>query len=114
MATAMKGVTKALVGMNKKINLPGMNKIMAEFMRENEKADMTQEMIGDTLDDAMEEEGSEAEENAIVGQVLDELGINMSENVPSAPVGSNIKMGTETAAAPEEQKAGGGTSLLLV
>jgi charged multivesicular body protein 2A len=104
MAQAMKGVTKALVGMNKKINLPGMQKIMAEFMRENEKADMTQEMIGDTLDDAMEEEGTEAEENAIVGQVLDELGINLSEGAPIAPTG-NMKVAA--AAAPEEEKQAG-------
>jgi charged multivesicular body protein 2A len=104
MAQAMKGVTKALVGMNKKINLPGMQKIMAEFMRENEKADMTQEMIGDTLDDAMEEEGTEAEENAIVGQVLDELGINLSEGAPIAPTG-NMKVAVS--AAPEEEKQAG-------
>ena len=103
-AQAMKGVTKALVGMNKKINLPGMQKIMAEFMRENEKADMTQEMIGDTLDDAMEEEGTEAEENAIVGQVLDELGINLSEGAPIAPTG-NMKVAVS--AAPEEEKQAG-------
>ena len=100
MAQAMKGVTKAMVSMNKKINLPGMQKIMAEFMKENERSEMTQEMIGDTLDDAMEEEGSEAEENAIVGQVLDELGINMSEAAPEAPVGM------KQAAAPAEEKAG--------
>lgn len=97
----MKGVTKAMVSMNKKINLPGMQKIMAEFMKENERSEMTQEMIGDTLDDAMEEEGSEAEENAIVGQVLDELGINMSEAAPEAPVGQ-----MKQAAAPAEEKAG--------
>lgn len=109
MATAMKGVTKALVSMNKKINLPGMQKIMAEFMRENEKADMTQEMIGDTIDDAMEEEGSEAEENAIVGQVLDELGINMSESVPDAPTG--VKQASAPAA---EEKAGKISKLKLL
>ena len=28
--------------MNKQMNMPKMNKIMAEFVRENEKADMTQ------------------------------------------------------------------------
>jgi len=87
MATAMKGVTKALTQMNKKINLPGLQKIMAEFMKENEKADITAEMIGDTLDDAMEEEGSAEEEDRIVGQVLDELGVNMSQETPSAPEG---------------------------
>jgi charged multivesicular body protein 2A len=88
MATAMKGVTKALTQMNKKINLPGLQKIMAEFMKENEKADITAEMIGDTLDDAMEEEGSAEEEELIVGQVLDELGVNMSQDMSSVPVGS--------------------------
>jgi charged multivesicular body protein 2A len=55
---------------------------MAEFMKENERAEISEEIIGDAIDDAMTEENSEAEENAIVGQVLDELGINLSESVP--------------------------------
>mmetsp|Transcript_8108 Transcript_8108/g.16509 ORF Transcript_8108/g.16509 Transcript_8108/m.16509 type:complete len:215 (-) Transcript_8108:118-762(-) len=88
MATAMKGVTKALTQMNKKINLPGLQKIMAEFMKENEKADITAEMIGDTLDDAMEEEGTEEEEERIVGQVLDELGVNMGQEMGAVPMSS--------------------------
>ena len=100
MATAMKGVTKALTQMNKKINLPGLQKIMAEFMKENEKADITAEMIGDTLDDAMEEEGSAEEEDLIVGQVLDELGVNMSQETPSAPIGN---VGKQEAKADEAQ-----------
>mmetsp|Transcript_70083 Transcript_70083/g.146134 ORF Transcript_70083/g.146134 Transcript_70083/m.146134 type:complete len:218 (+) Transcript_70083:50-703(+) len=103
MATAMKGVTKALGSMNKKINLPGLNKIMAEFMRENEKADMTSEMIGDTLDDAMEEEGSAEQEDLIVGQVLDELGINMDIDTPVAPVGTNVASAQAADAKAEEQ-----------
>ena len=57
----MKGVTKALTSMNKQISLPGLQKIMTEFMKENERADLTQEAIGDTLDDAMADETSEAE-----------------------------------------------------
>lgn len=77
MAQAMKGVTKALVKMNQKINLPGLQKIMAEFMKENERSEMTQEMIGDTIDDALEEEGTAEEEEAVVSQVLDELGVGV-------------------------------------
>lgn len=88
MATAMKGVTKALTQMNKKINLPGLQKIMAEFMKENEKADITAEMIGDTLDDAMEEEGTAEEEERIVGQVLDELGVSMGQELGAVPMGA--------------------------
>ena len=51
-------------------------------MKENERAEITEEVIGDTIDDAMADEGSEAQEDAIVNQVLDELGINVSESVP--------------------------------
>ena len=82
MAQAMKGVTKALTKLNNKISLPGLQKVMADFMRENERAEITEEVIGDTIDDAMADENSEAEENVIVSQVLDELGINVSESVP--------------------------------
>ena len=39
-------MTKALGTMNKQMNMPKLQKIMTEFVRENEKADMTQEMIG--------------------------------------------------------------------
>lgn len=53
-----------------------------------------QETIGDTLDDAMAEEGSEAEEEKIVSQVLDELGVGLGESLPDA-----------AAAKPQEEKA---------
>lgn len=94
MANAMKGVTKALTKMNQKMDIPGLQKIMSEFERENEKAEATEDMIGDTLDDAMADEGSEEQENLVVGQVLDELGINFSENVPRAPVGKEAQTAT--------------------
>jgi hypothetical protein len=70
MANAMKGVTKALTKMNKQTSLPGLQKIMADFARENEKSEIVQEAIGDTLDDAMEEDGAAEEEDMIVSQVV--------------------------------------------
>ena len=70
MANAMKGVTKALTKMNKQTSLPGLQKIMADFARENEKSEIVQEAIADTLDDAMEEDGAAEEEDMIVSQVL--------------------------------------------
>ena len=70
MAGAMKGVTKALISMNKKMDLPGLQKVMADFMRENEKSEITQEALGDAMDDAMEEEGSSEQEDSIVNQVF--------------------------------------------
>jgi charged multivesicular body protein 2A len=88
MADAMKGVTKALVKINQKINLPGLQKVMAEFMKENERAEMTQEMIGDTIDDALEEDGTADQEDAIVNQVLDELGVGVVDASLTAPLGN--------------------------
>uniref|UniRef100_A0A7S3K1A5 Uncharacterized protein n=1 Tax=Aureoumbra lagunensis TaxID=44058 RepID=A0A7S3K1A5_9STRA len=85
MASAMKSVTTAMIRMNKAVNVPTVQKIMLNFQRENERAELTQEVMGDLLDDAMEEEGDEEEQEKIVGQVLDEIGINFGDSVPEAP-----------------------------
>ena len=45
---------------------------MVNFQVENERAEMTQEVMGDMLDDAMAEDGDSDEEEKIVGAVLDE------------------------------------------
>ena len=41
--------------------------------------------MNDTIDDVMEEDGDEEEEDAIVGQVLAELGIEAADIVRVAP-----------------------------
>ena len=56
MADAMRGATKAMGAMNKQMNLPALTKIMREFERQNEKMEMTSEMMGDAVDDAFEVE----------------------------------------------------------
>ncbi len=66
MMTAMKGVTKALGTMNKQMSLPGLQKVVMEFARENEKADMVQESIGEALDEAMADESSASEVNDLL------------------------------------------------
>lgn len=105
MASAMKGVTKSLAMMNKQFNMPVMTKIMQDFMRENEMADLTQEMIGDTIDDAMEEEGSAEEEDKIVNQILDELGINAGEEIAKAGTANHPIAAEEKVAAPDPAMA---------
>ena len=54
LGTSLKGVTKVLSRMNKQLNTSEIKEIMNEFMRENMKAEATQEMMGDAIDDAME------------------------------------------------------------
>lgn len=40
--------------MNKRMNLPNMQKILMEFEKQNERMEMTGDMMGDAIDDAME------------------------------------------------------------
>merc|ERR1719288_767309 len=62
MAQAMKGVTKAMMSMNKQMKLPEIQKIMMEFEKQTEIMDMKEEMMSDVIDDAM---GDEDDEEAI-------------------------------------------------
>uniref|UniRef100_A0AAQ4S1A5 Charged multivesicular body protein 2A n=1 Tax=Gasterosteus aculeatus aculeatus TaxID=481459 RepID=A0AAQ4S1A5_GASAC len=83
MAQAMKGVTKAMATMNRQLKLPQIQKIMMDFERQSEIMDMKEEMMNDAIDDAMGDEDDEDESDAIVSQVLDELGLNLSDELSS-------------------------------
>jgi charged multivesicular body protein 2A len=48
MAEAMKGVTRAMVRMNRQINLPALQQIMMEFEKQSQIMDMKDEAISDT------------------------------------------------------------------
>lgn len=48
MANAMKGTTRAMMRMNRQINLPSLQHIMMEFQKQSEMMDLKEETIGDT------------------------------------------------------------------
>ena len=83
MAEAMSSTAQAMKKMNKAVDVPAINKMMAEFEKENMKSEMMQEMMGDAIDDVMDND--EEEEDMIVNQVLDEIGIDMTGEIPNAP-----------------------------
>ncbi|XP_065344551.1 charged multivesicular body protein 2a [Cloeon dipterum] len=85
MAEAMKGVTKAMQNMNRQLNLPQIQKILQEFEKQSEIMDMKEEMMNDAIDDAMEDEGDEEESDAVVSQVLDELGLQLTDQLSGLP-----------------------------
>ncbi|KYM76975.1 Charged multivesicular body protein 2a [Atta colombica] len=80
MTQAMKGVTKAMQNMNKKI--------LQEFEKQSEIMDMKEEIMNDAIDDAMEDEGDEEESDAVVAQVLDELGLQLTDQLSGLPQAS--------------------------
>jgi len=87
--------------MNKAVDVPGINKMMADFERENAKTEMMQEIMGDAMDDVLGDGDNEEEEDAIVNQVLDEIGISFGEEIPDAPM-----LGSPGAGAQESAPSG--------
>lgn len=101
MAQAMKGVTKAMRSMNAQLNLPQIQKIMQEFEKQTEIMDMKEEIMNDAIDDAMGDADDEDETDAVVNQVLDELGIQMSDQLANLPAaGSTIAQPANAAKVP--------------
>jgi len=93
--------------MNKAVNAPAINKMMVEFEKENMKSEMMQEIMGEMLDDAMQQEGDAEEEDKIVSQVLDEIGVSFGREIPDAPT---IGTGTRISDAPGAGKIPVGAS----
>lgn len=70
--------------MNRGLNLPGIQRIMTEFEKESSMMDMKEEMMSDAVDDVMDEEEDEEEEgDKILKEVLDEIGVGLSQQVAS-------------------------------
>ncbi|EFA01563.1 charged multivesicular body protein 2a [Tribolium castaneum] len=85
MAQAMKGVTKAMQSMNRQLNLPQIQRILQEFEKQSEIMDMKEEIMNDAIDDAMEDDADEEESDAVVNQVLDELGLQLNDQLSGLP-----------------------------
>ncbi|XP_046394174.1 charged multivesicular body protein 2a [Ischnura elegans] len=108
MAQAMKGVTKAMQNMNKQLNLPQIQRILHEFEKQSEIMDMKEEMMNDAIDDAMEDEGDEEESDAVVSQVLDELGLQLSDQLSGLPTASDSLAASKTKTPQAAAAAAGG------
>lgn len=63
------------------MNLPEIQKIMMEFEKQTEIMDMKEEMMDDAIDSALGDNDDEIESEKVVTQVLEELGIELSEKL---------------------------------
>jgi charged multivesicular body protein 2A len=72
-----------MASMNRGLNLPAIQRIMADFEKESATTDMKEEMMSDAVDDVMDDEIEEEEEEGdkILKEVLDEIGVNLSQQV---------------------------------
>lgn len=75
-----------LGSMNRQMNLPTLQRIAMEFERENDIMDQRQEMMDEAIDEATGLEGEEEEGEDIVKEVLDEIGVDLSQAVRFPPL----------------------------
>lgn len=69
-----------MAAMNRGMNLPSIQKIMNDFERESAMMDMKGDMMTDAIDEVMDSEEDEEEEgDKILKEVLDEIGVNLSQ-----------------------------------
>ncbi|XP_047646898.1 charged multivesicular body protein 2a isoform X2 [Phacochoerus africanus] len=76
---------KKMAKQGQMLKLPQIQKIMMEFERQAEIMDMKEEMMNDAIDDAMGDEEDEEESDAVVAQVLDELGLSLTDELSNLP-----------------------------
>merc|ERR1719361_1446054 len=84
--------------------------IMMEFEKQSEIMDMKGEMMEDAIDDVMGDEDEEEESDAIVAQVLDELGLQLNDKLGDVPVASgSLAPAAANKNKPQAVAAGGAT-----
>ncbi|XP_062510950.1 charged multivesicular body protein 2b-like [Corticium candelabrum] len=85
LAHAMANTTRTMTAMNAQISPQAMQQTLQQFEMESSKMEMTEEMMDDTLSSVLDESGDEEESEAIMNQVLDEIGIEITGKVAAAP-----------------------------
>jgi len=99
MTQSMKGCTRAMMIMNRQMNMPQLQKVMQEFEKQSEIMGMKEEMFGDAIEDAMDEHEDEEETDMVVSQVLEQIGVEFGEKMVDAP-GKKVAREAE----PEQQE----------
>lgn len=96
MASAMATTSKTMGKVNAQLKPQQIMKTMQDFEKENAIMSMKEEMIDDTLSSVLDESGDEEEEDAVVTQVLDEIGIEITGKLSTAPTPQRGELGSQT------------------
>ncbi|GLI62606.1 hypothetical protein VaNZ11_005149 [Volvox africanus] len=84
-ASAVGLATKTMTAMQAVMNPAAIGAKMAAFSRENQRLDMAGELISDAMDGVLDTDETEEETGELVGQVLDEIGIDLVASMQAAP-----------------------------
>ncbi|OIR58236.1 MAG: ESCRT III complex subunit Did4 [Amphiamblys sp. WSBS2006] len=85
MASAMKGAAKSMGAMNRSVNIPEIQQMLMTFEKNSDMLEAKTEMVDDIFSDIVETEDADKETDRLAQSVLDEIGVELAGNVPSAP-----------------------------
>merc|ERR1719379_1346181 len=75
----------AMKSVNASMNPQAMTEIMQEFSAASDQMNLQQDLMEQVMDDAMDDPDDAEEEERIVGQVLEEIGVDMTGLMEGAP-----------------------------
>ncbi|EYC24624.1 hypothetical protein Y032_0013g2011 [Ancylostoma ceylanicum] len=101
MSQVMGNTVSTMKTMEKQMPAERLARNMREFQMAQERLGLSEEMMNDALDNILDESGDEEEQNAIVNQVLDEIGIECQSKLANVP---KVPTSVGTAAKPMSDK----------
>lgn len=103
MGESMAKATEAMAAMGKTNDPAKIAETMQQFQKENAKMEMGQEMMDDNLDGIFDDDDTEAETSDLMNQVLDEIGVDITAQMGSAPAKKIAAPQKVSAAAQDEE-----------
>mmetsp|Transcript_13495 Transcript_13495/g.20350 ORF Transcript_13495/g.20350 Transcript_13495/m.20350 type:complete len:215 (-) Transcript_13495:21-665(-) len=99
MSNAMAGATKAMKMTNKQMNIQKTQETMYEFQKQTDMMEMKDEMLDDMFD--FDDLDDQAETDAILAQVSDEIGLDISNKLSTATPGTALPSTQQTETTPQ-------------
>eukprot|EP01068_Selenidium_serpulae_P008752 Selendium_serpulae@DN5064_c3_g1_i1.p1 len=85
-ADSMKDAVGVMAEINASMNVPELQKVMREFQRESDRMDITADRLTDATEGAFDSAEDDEETDLVVAQVLDEIGVDLSDKLSNAPI----------------------------
>ncbi|CAL8463875.1 g3410 [Coccomyxa elongata] len=103
MGESMAKASEAMAAMGQTNDPAKVAQTMQQFQKENAKMEMGQEMMDDNLDGIFDDDDTEAETSDLMNQVLDEIGVDITAQMGSAPAKKVAAPQKVSAAAQDEE-----------
>lgn len=103
LAESMGAATKTMANMNALLKPQEVAQNMRNFEKAAAQLNMSEEVVNDTLDDILNESGDEEEGDAIVNQVLEEIGIEMGSKVRGAPAPASDSLADKSSSMTDDE-----------